>query len=144
MEKPCIQSRGYRNDKGYAPISLGQRIEYAHRIAYLLHVGPLQPWLVIDHLCHNEDLTCPGGSTCLHRGCIEPTHLEAVTNSENILRGRATSAVNARRTHCLRGHELTPENCYARPDGKSHRACRTCIRMRQQARYGRSMSEVSA
>lgn len=32
-------------------------------------------------------------------------------------------------THCGRGHELTPENAYFRPDGR--RECRLCRRERQ-------------
>jgi 5-methylcytosine-specific restriction endonuclease McrA len=35
-------------------------------------------------------------------------------------------------THCIYGHEYTPENTYLRPDGKS-RQCRTCIKRRSRA-----------
>jgi hypothetical protein len=36
-------------------------------------------------------------------------------------------------THCYRGHELTPENIYVRPDGKA-RTCKECIRLRRRER----------
>lgn len=52
----------------------GQRLHNAHRIAYHLHVGPIPGGLVIDHLCRT-------------RNCVNPKHLEAVTQSENLRRG---------------------------------------------------------
>lgn len=41
-----------------------------------------------DHVCHNEDRTCPGGVTCPHRRCVNPDHLRAATRSENVSAGR--------------------------------------------------------
>jgi hypothetical protein len=38
----------------------------------------------------------------------------------------ACHGVRHRRTHCKRGHPLTPENTYVRPGGG--RQCRTCLR----------------
>ncbi|MDX2528009.1 HNH endonuclease signature motif containing protein [Streptomyces europaeiscabiei] len=107
----------------------------AHRYAYELLVGPIPAGLYLDHLCHNEDPTCPGGDNCLHRRCVNPAHLEPVTPRENSLRGVASAALNARKTHCNNGHEFTPENTYAIPPSKSQkhgaRACRTCRRHAQ-------------
>lgn len=57
--------------KGYHRASLEGVPVYLHRLAY----GDVPPGLVVDHLCRN-------------RGCINPAHLEAVTNEENIRRGR--------------------------------------------------------
>jgi hypothetical protein len=45
---------------------------------------------------------------------------------------RGAAAVNARKTHCIRGHEFTPENTYRSSDQK--RACRTCNDERQRER----------
>jgi len=48
--------------------------------------------------------------------------------------------------HCCRGHELTPENTYVRPNG--HRVCRECTRARLNGRLDnpdvrvRSMPEL--
>jgi len=86
----------------------------AHRVSYELFVGSIPDGLVIDHLCHN-------------RGCVNPAHLEAVTQQVNVLRGEAPSATSARTNICLKGHELTPENTYTKP-GTNRRQCRICLR----------------
>jgi len=39
------------------------------------------------------------------------------------MRGEGLPAKNARKTHCKRGHELSPENTYNR---KNRRACKVC------------------
>lgn len=46
----------------------------AHRIAYEQAVGPIPKGLVIDHLCRNTL-------------CVNPDHLEAVTQRVNVARG---------------------------------------------------------
>lgn len=80
----------------------------AHRVAYEAFVRPIPPELVIDHLCRNPS-------------CVNPAHLEPVTNRENLRRGEQH---NNRKTHCIRGHAFTDENTYIRPDG--YRQCRAC------------------
>lgn len=68
--------------------------------------------MTIDHLCRN-------------RACFNPDHLEQVTNQTNILRGEGATATNARKTHCIRGHELVGTNLIAsRTNGRSCRICR--------------------
>jgi HNH endonuclease len=102
----------------------------AHRVAYELAIGPIPAGLQVDHACHN-DTGCPGGIGCPHRACCNPTHLEIVTQRENILRGDGLSAKQARQTHCKRGHPFDEANTY-RNGGK--RFCRTCMKRRQQQR----------
>ncbi len=46
----------------------------AHRLSYEFHVGPIPEGLVIDHLCRN-------------RSCVNPVHLEVVTQKVNVRRG---------------------------------------------------------
>lgn len=61
----------------------------AHRWAYEALEGPIPPGIYPDHLCHTNDLACPGGPTCPHRACVRPDHLEPVTDEENRRRANA-------------------------------------------------------
>ena len=58
----------------------------AHRVVYEVLVGPIPEGYEVDHTCHNADVSCKGGPTCLHRRCVNPAHLEAVTASVNVTR----------------------------------------------------------
>lgn len=112
---------------------------FAHRLAYVLLVGPIPDGLTIDHMCHNADVSCAGGDTCLHRRCVNPEHLEPATILENALRGRGSPIFhrNAAKTHCKYGHEFTPENTYRRP-GSTRRECRKCRSISEQFRPKRT------
>jgi hypothetical protein len=92
-------------------------VDGAHRIAYELTNGPIPDGLQIDHLCRN-------------RLCVNPTHLEVVTQRENLLRGETIPARRAAQTHCVNGHEFTPENTYRRKED-GVRQCRACNRERK-------------
>lgn len=98
--------------------------DYVHRIVYRWLVGPISDQL--DHLCKV-------------RHCCNPAHLEDVTGQENRRRGNGFSGRNARKTHCVRGHEFTPDNTRITPLGT--RDCLACCVIRQrlvrQKRTGR-------
>ncbi|WP_162854385.1 HNH endonuclease signature motif containing protein [Verrucosispora sp. SN26_14.1] len=130
----CWTWRGHKNDDGYG--RFGKQSEGAHRVAYELMVRAVPDGLTVDHQCHNADTTCPGGTTCAHRLCVNPAHLEAVTQRENLLRSPHTMPHhNAAKTHCPRGHRYTPENTYSRRTAKGYarRECKTCRRERLAA-----------
>ncbi|MCX4704391.1 HNH endonuclease signature motif containing protein [Streptomyces sp. NBC_01373] len=127
----CIIWTGTMNPKnGYGQISDGGKIIYTHRAAYVLAKGDIPDGLVIDHACHNRDPNCHGGN-CIHHLCINPHHLEAVTQRENRIRSPHTkTSGNGQKTHCKQGHEFTPENTrVVRRTGA--RVCITCHRRRQ-------------
>ncbi len=95
---------------GYGRFSADGRDIGAHRFAYELLVGPIPEGLHIDHLCRV-------------RHCVNPEHLEPVTQRENILRGECPAALNARMTECPRGHPFDEANTYLTG---GQRTCRTC------------------
>lgn len=94
----CWQWLG-KLDNGYGRFWLQGKLKLAHRIAWEQVNGPVPDKKHLDHLCRN-------------RGCVNPDHLEPVTIGENVLRGEGYSAINARKTHCKNGHELSGDNLY--------------------------------
>lgn len=82
-ENGCWLWTASRLPHGYGRIGVGGKVRLAHRVSYELFNGPIPAGLDVDHLCHNEDRECPGGSTCMHRRCVNPAHLGVATRSEN-------------------------------------------------------------
>ncbi len=101
-----------------------------HRYLYETVFGRLAPGLVVDHVCHTRDTLCPGGKTCPHRSCVNPEHLAAATQGENIRAGRGVAARRAKMTHCGQGHEFTYAN--TRIERTGSRRCLTCKRDRER------------
>lgn len=112
-----------RRKDGYYNFSVKGKNRLLHRLVCEHFNGPIPEGYEVDHVCHSRDKTCPGGP-CVHRQCICPAHLEAVTRLVNIRRGRGISVKNAAKTSCDYGHEFTPQNTYRDPGGG--RECRTC------------------
>jgi len=84
----CWLWTGFINRYGYGvltalPRKPGRaRARAAHRVSYEWFVGPIPAGLTIDHLCRV-------------RRCINPDHLEPVTNAENLRRGRVSRSITA-------------------------------------------------
>jgi len=96
----------------YGVIRFKNRQTYAHRASYEYFKELIPPKMQIDHLCRN-------------RSCVNPDHLECVSQQENLLRGDGYTAMNARKTHCKRGHEFTLENTCRKT---KWRRCKICMR----------------
>jgi hypothetical protein len=118
----CIEWIAAPANTGYGELSANSETPrvLAHRWSYEHHFGPIPEGLQIDHLCRN-------------RLCINPDHLEAVTQRVNILRGEGATARNAAKTHCPRGHALSGDNVYTHPT-RGHRECLECQRRRNHLR----------
>lgn len=112
----CWPWVGRKRPDGYGQLQLGARKILAHRAAYELLVGPIPVGLTLDHLCRN-------------RPCVNPAHLEPVSDRENILRGEGTGAQYARRTRCPAGHVFDT----TRTDGG--RRCGRCSAEADRVRY---------
>lgn len=117
--KAAISSTGYGVFRiAWADIPTG-RLLYAHRVAYELVKGDIPEGLHLDHLCRVTN-------------CVNPSHLEAVTPQVNVDRG-----LGAKRTHCIRGHEMTEENTYYRPDNGG-RQCLKCKPLQFKSWYDKN------
>lgn len=116
----CWIWTGSLDRHGYGQFWHQKKLRQAHRWSYERFVGPIPAGLTLDHLCRTP-------------ACVNPEHLEPVTQGENTLRGDTFQARNAAKTHCPRGHLLAGDNLRRRHDG--HRACRECDTARRRASH---------
>lgn len=110
---------------GYGRLTWNRQVHNAHRVVYELLVGPIPTGLQVDHLCFVKN-------------CVNPAHLQPVTQAENRRRWMKTH------THCPHGHEYTPQNT-AIMKSSGGRVCRECerlrsIRRRREAKIIREMA----
>lgn len=118
----CWMWLGYIDYDGYGKTTENRRHQLAHRVVYARLVGPIPQGLTIDHLCRR-------------RACVNPEHLEPVTQKVNTLRGNAVTAENARKTHCGNGHPFDVLNTHWTRSGT--RDCRACKRANEARRRAR-------
>jgi hypothetical protein len=118
----CWLWTGTLND-GYGVVRVNRKSKKAHRVVFERARGPISAGLTLDHLCRV-------------RSCVNPDHLEPVTNRVNCLRGESFAAKAARRTHCRHGHPLT----WTR---RGRRWCRPCDRV-YSANYRQRQREAKA
>ncbi len=108
----CWNWLGSKTEKGYARVPIGlqpdgrHHLWYVHRVAYFLTYGPI-PEETLDHLCKN-------------RSCVNPAHLESVTQAVNLQR-------RIKMITCRQGHS---DWRHFGKDGK-RRYCIACTRIKK-------------
>jgi hypothetical protein len=115
---------------GYGQFRFEGRPWQAHRWLYERAVGLIPKGLVLDHFA------------CDTRRCVSPLHVRPVTRRENVLRDAGGGAGSRKgQTHCKWGHELTPDNLKADPNG--WRYCLRCHSRRQQESQARKAQRAA-
>lgn len=112
--KNCWEWAGSIDKDGYGEFS--GTYNKAHRVIAQWLYGLFPRNIVIDHL------------VCSNRCCVNPLHLLPCTSRENTMRSNAPPALNARKTHCPRGHALISGNLEPNNWRKGKRSCLICHR----------------
>lgn len=104
----CWLWQGCLDASGYGNVQINNKMLKAHRVAYAWEFGEIPANMQLDHLCKT-------------RNCVNPAHLEVVTQAENIRRG---DNWNRLKTHCKRGHKFIGDSFYVNKHG--WRICKPC------------------
>jgi len=123
LDSGCWEWTMCKDTYGYGIFWIGRKTS-PHRFIYEYYYGQICPDLTIDHLCRN-------------RACCNPIHLEQVTNKVNVLRGNGVMAINSRKTHCKRGHELSENNIYRYGTSRVCKECKYITRKAWRISVGR-------
>jgi len=117
--------------KEYGQFYLAGKKVAAHRLSYEMYYHVTIPeGMTIDHV---------KARGCISTLCVNPYHLEVVTQKVNILRGVSPSALHAKATYCPQGHPYNKENTYVTPSGG--RNCLVCLRESWRQCYARKQKE---
>jgi hypothetical protein len=123
MASGCWHWTGPIFPNGYGYARRPDITEMAHRFVYRLHCGEIESGLVLDHLCRNPI-------------CVNPDHLEPVTQRVNVVdRGHSPTAEVSRTGICMKGHRIAEGNLYISPGGA--RRCRECLQVNRAERWQR-------
>lgn len=119
-----IMSRG---TNGYIQFQWSGVRVMAHRFSYVaIGEKPLSDGATLDHLCRV-------------RNCVNPSHLEAVSLKENLMRGYGPTGINNRKEKCKRGHDLVPIHWK-----KTNRYCPVCHKDNSDRYYRENRTKVLA
>ena len=129
----CIFWKDPLMKNGYGQLCVNGGFFLAHRFSYSQFIGPIPPGICIDHICRQ-------------RNCVNPSHLRLVTRKENTIQNSiGPTALNMAKTHCIYGHEFTPENTYRTHSSTGpKRACKICSKRREKKYRDRILLGKSA
>ncbi len=131
--KKCWLWKSALSAGGYGVFGIDNKIIYVHRFSYELHKGKIPKDKQIDHLCRN-------------RSCVNPDHLELVTQKENTARGEGISAKYSKRTRCKNGHRLSGDNLiqYSCRGGRICKICKRKFGIKSSRKYYKKIKQQKA
>lgn len=112
----CWQWTAAKDTDGYGNFTVAKgKTGKAHKFSFKLAYG----WLLekpyqLDHKCENTS-------------CVRPSHLTYLHGKKNNEKSNSASAINGRKTHCIRNHEFSDENTIKK---YGRRYCITCEKER--------------
>jgi len=104
-DMPCWDWTASLHTHGYGQIGIDRRPRLAHRVSYELMRHDIPDGLSLDHLCRRKV-------------CVNPWHLEPVTQMVNTQRANGWAE-----GVCSNGHTLSEVGIY---ECKTQRTCRRC------------------
>lgn len=107
----CWNWTGPARKNGHAITKIGGKTYSAPRVFYEHFIGAITTghWVV---------------RACKNKLCVNPEHLQAMRPSDGLAESDSTPGKNARKTHCVHGHEFHGANLYVKPSGA--RVCKAC------------------
>lgn len=115
---------------GYGRTTIGRVKVLSHRASYECFVNKIPKGLTVDHKCNQPN-------------CINPQHLEAITQYDNTMKGKSFSTINAQKTHCPKGHEYNQENTFYYKIN-ARRDCKICMKERGRKQYEINRDKILA
>lgn len=129
-KRECWPFKGHLTHDGYAGVRIGNKSVRVARVMYTIIRGPIPEGLVVDHLCRK-------------RWCVNPYHLEAVTDAVNIQRMFRNSE-RTPITKCKRGHPYKGENVGITTNARGkYRFCRKCKQDLMKSYWDRTRKHAS-
>ena len=123
----CWLWTGPLDKDGYGTFYLRRKGRRAHRVAWFSLHGEIPAGMWIDH-------------SCGRRHCVNPSHLRLVTPRQSSLENsRSNGAVNARKTHCPKGHPYDRQ--YTSQRYGTQRYCSICEREKKRQLRARWRAE---
>jgi len=115
-------------NRGYGVFNLRGKTHSVHRLLFAhyysgIPIGNKTGKNVLDHI------------KCDTVNCVNPEHLILTSQKKNVLRGNSPMAINARKTHCIKGHKLPDKPNEIWGKNKKGRRCVICRRINRMKRY---------
>lgn len=121
ISESCWLWLGSKYGNGYGAFHVNRIKRLAHRVSYEIHIGEIDPGMVLDHICRV-------------RHCVNPKHLRVVTRQENTLASGSESVAkkNADKKVCPKC--CSPFSFRLRGDkhGGIKRYCMQCRRVKHK------------